>query len=46
MFIKKVAGSEMIQINDKDTAEKFTPQVNNAKQTKTNSTLHKKMIFK
>ena len=36
----------MIQRNYKDKAEKFTPQVNNAKSTKTKSKLHKKMLFK
>ena len=36
----------MIQINDKETDENSTPQVNNVKPTKIKSTLHKKMLFK
>ena len=36
----------MIQINNKDTDEKSTPQVNNVKPTKTNSTLHNRILFK
>ena len=36
LLIKKTAGSETRQRNDRYTAEKSTPQVNNAKSTKTN----------
>ena len=36
----------MRQRYNKDTAEQSTPQFNNAKPTNTNSTLHKKIIFK
>ena len=35
----------MRQRNDKDIAEQYTPQAKNDKPTKTNSTLHKKMLF-
>ena len=41
LFIVKVVGAEIRQI-----AEKSTLKVNNAKPTKTKSTLHKKIIFK
>ena len=46
MFIEKVVGYKMRYRNDKDTAEKSTPQVNNAKPIKTKSTLKKYIIFK
>ena len=46
LFIAKVAGDKMRQIIDKDTAEQSTPQVNNAKSTKTKLTLNKKILFK
>ena len=46
LFIAKVAGDKMRQIIDKVTAEQSTPQVNNAKSTKTKLTLNKKMLFK
>ena len=46
MFIAKVSGFEMRHRNDKYIAEQSTPQVNNAKLTKTNSTLYKKILFK
>ena len=36
----------MRQRNYKDTYEQSTPQINNSKPTKTNSTPHKKIIFK
>ena len=36
----------MIQINNEDTAEQSTPQVNNNKPTKTNSTLNNIVPFK
>ena len=46
LFITKVAGAEMRQRNDKDTAKQFTLEVNTKNPTKTKSTLHKTMIFK
>ena len=46
LFIEKLAGDEMRQINDKCIAEKSIRQVNNTKLTKTNSTLHKKCYLK
>ena len=36
----------MINRNNKDTAEKYTPQVNNAKPTNKKLTINKKMLFK
>ena len=46
MFISKVVVAKMRQRNDNETAEQFTPQVNNAKITKTKSLIHKEMLFK
>ena len=46
LFIVNVVGYRTRQINDKDTAEQSTPQVNNAEPTKKKSTLHSKMLFK
>ena len=46
LFISKVVGSKIRQKNDKDTAEKSTPQVNNAKRNKAKLTLHNKIPFK
>ena len=46
VYIAKVPGAETRHRNNKDTAEQSTSQVNNAKPTKTKSTLHKKMLFK
>ena len=42
----KVSGAEMRQRIDRDAAEQSAPKVNNAKLTKTNLALHKKMLFK
>ena len=36
----------MLQRIDRDASKQFTPQVNNAKLTKTNLTLHKNVLFK
>ena len=36
----------MRQKNNKNTAEQSTPNINKAKPTKKNSTLHKKIVFK
>ena len=46
MFITNVEGAKPRQLNDKETAEQSTPQVNNAKFTKTELTLHKKIYLK
>ena len=47
LFISKAAGDKARQRNDKDIADPLPPaQVNNARSTKTKSTLHKEMIFK
>ena len=45
-LIAKVTGDKIRQRNDKDKAEKYTPQVNNTKPTKTKSIFHKTMMFK
>ena len=46
LFIANVADSEMRKIIDIITDKQSTPQVNNAKLTKINSTLHKKLYLK
>ena len=46
MFILKVEGAKMGHEIDRDIAKQSTPQVNNAKSTKTKLTLQNKMLFK
>ena len=46
MFTAKAEGSETRQRIDRDKAEQSTPEVSNAKLTKTKLTLHKKILFK
>ena len=46
MFTVKVSGAEIRHRIYKDTAKKYTSQVNNAKLTKTKSTLHNKIPLK
>ena len=46
LFIAKVAGVEMRQRNNEETAEQSTPKVKNTKPTKTKSILHNNMLFR